>query len=528
MKKIILLLTIAICFGNVYSQQNTFSKVLVETGAYLYGNASLSAYDQGHLIVGSIENSNADRGLLVKVDANGDFVWAKTFHNTPSSPKLSNFAFKSIITTQDSSYLTSGYYYNFESKNDEGVCAKITPEGDTIWITTIVAEHNLELNAVCQTSDSGFVVTGNVNWYENQEYIKKLFVAKLSPYGVLEWSKEYANNNNNINGFKVLQTDDGNLLITGNTDYLNKSFLLKMTETGTVLWANEYRMDGMYAEVDFQDIIETDSGFVIYSFVKEHAALVKTDTTGAVVWENSYSVPSQPPSVWTNDLKMNLCQLNDGGFAFVTFHSFDGGLIKTNSSGNPTFFYELILIPVNVYETNNKELFITGNGPLIAAKRLYSDPPEIGIIQVDSAGAGDGCVSYPSPVSVYSDTLIVLPFNVTVADVGSNGNIGFDINALSIPQRNGCVDIIGGTDENKIKKPLKVYPNPADGLVTFESLNDKSGRLLIFNALGKNIISRKTENYKTTLDLSGYGAGVYYYQFIDKAGRSVGGKVVIK
>ena len=528
MKKIILLLIVAICFGKAYSQQNTFSKVLVDTSSYLYENASSPSFDEGHLIVGSIDNYNFYKGLLAKVDANGDFVWAKAFRNSPSSPELSYFAFNSIIATQDSSFLISGHFHNRQSEKEEGVCAKITPEGDTIWTTTLVAEHNLVLNSVCQTSDSGYVVTGNVNWYENQVYIEKLFVAKLSSGGIIEWSKDYTISEDKINGYRVIQTNDGNLMIAGNIGYSSKSFLLKMTETGYIYWAKEYRLDGMYDRVDFQDIIESDSGFVIYSFVDGYAALIKTDTTGTVVWEKTYNIPSLPPFVWASGLKMNLCMLNNGGFAFVTFNSFDGGFIKTDSSGNPTFFDDLILIPIDVHETNSKELFITGSGPLIGAKRLYPDPPEIGMIQVDSAGTGDECVWDQSPVSVFSDTIIVTPFNVTAADVGSNGNIGFDVYAVSIPQRNGCVDIISSTDENKIKNSLKVYPNPAAGMVTFESINDKTGRLLIFNTLGKNIINRKMENYKTTLNLSGFGTGVYYYQFIDKAGRSVGGRVVIK
>ena len=529
MKKIILLLIVAVCFGNAYSQQNTFSKVLVDTSSYLYENASLPSFDGGHLIVGSLDNYPFYKGLVAKVDANGDFVWAKAFRNSPSSPELSYFAFSSIITTQDSSCLLSGHFHNLQSEKDEGVCIKMTSEGDTLWTTTLVAEDNLVLNSVCQTSDSGYVVTGNVNWYESRGSIKKLFVAKLSREGILEWSKEYTISGNRINGYKIIQTGDGNLIITGNiVGYYNKSFLLKMTATGAVLWAKEYGLDSVYENVDFQDMIETDSGFVIHSFVNGYAALIKTDTAGTVVWEKSYNIPSMPPSVWAPGLKMNLCQLNNGGFAFVTFNSFDGGIVKTDSSGNPAFFYHIILIPIDVYETNSKELFITGGGPLIGAKGIYPDPPEIGIIQVDSAGAGDECVWDQSPVSVYSDTLVVTPFNVTVADAGSSGNIGFDVYTVSIPQRNGCVDIISSTDENKIKNAIKVYPNPAAGMVTFESINDKTGRLLIFNTLGKNIINQKTENYKTTLDLSGYGAGIYYYQFIDKAGRSVGGKVVIR
>jgi len=510
---------------NVYSQQNTFSKVLVDLNRSVNEHTSLPTFDNGHLIVGNTEWT-INKGMILKVDSNGDFLWAKTFIDSEFPSDWATFEFTSAINTIDSVHLISGYYYNLQSEKSEGVCTKITQDGDTIWTTTIVAEHNLELNAVCQTSDSGYVVTGNINWHESRGSIKKLFVAKLSPEGVLEWSKEYSKTDNEIDGLRVLQTEDGNLLIAGNIYYGDKSFLVKMSETGTVQWAKEYRLNEMYDRVDFQDIIEADSGFVIHSFVNGYAALIKTDTAGAVVWEKTYNSSGWPSGMFQG-LKLNLCRISNGDFVFVSNLDFDGRLIKTDSQGILIFNYGLFIMPAHISETNNKELFITGNGPFPGVLKLRDENPEIGIIQLDSLGNGEDCV-YDQTASITYDTLIVTTINLTVADVGNNGNTNFNVNDVSIPQRNGCISVGSGMDENKIKKPLKVYPNPAAGMVTFESLNDKSGRLLIFNTLGKNIINLKTENYKTTLDLSGYGAGVYYYQFIDKAGRSVGGKVVIE
>lgn len=527
MKKIIILFTVVLSFGNAYSQQNTFSKVFTAPDNTYYEHASLSTYDNGFLIVGNTEWST-NMGMVLKVDSNGDFVWAKAFRNAGNPPNLAAFEFTGAINTFDSAYFICGYYKNDQNENDEGVCLKMTTDGDTIWTTTIVTEHNLILNSACQTSDSGYVVTGNVNWYENQIFIEKLFVAKLSPGGTMEWSKEYTFSGDEINGCRVVQASDGNLIIAGNIDFNNKSFLLKMSATGNVLWAKEYGLGGTFKMVDFQGLIETDNGFVIYSFVNRYAALVKTDTAGNIVWEKTTNVHSQPPFGWSSGMKMNLCPLNNGGFAFVTFNSSNGGLIKTDSLGNPAFFYNLILSPVDVHETNNKELFITGNGPLIGVKRADYDPPEIGIIQADSTGTGTECIWDYSPVYLFSDTLTVTPFGVTVADAGNTGNTVFDVNAINIPLRKGCVDMVGDVHENKPQKSLKVYPNPASGNVTFEAANEETGNLLIFNEFGINIINKELKNHKTSIDLSEYGDGVYYYRFTCKDGRSIGGKVVVE
>ena len=548
MKKIILLLTAAICFGNAYSQQTTFSKVLFDTLFNITETTSIPAFDEGYLIVGEYNkyehiNTETNRGLIIKVDANGDLLWSKTIGDTLHDPLMRSFSFNSIDYTKDSCYIMCGSFYNNNSTNNEGVCIKIDIQGDTIWTTTLVTEHNLELNSISQTYDLGYIVVGTITSWDN--FQEKLFVAKLSPNGIIEWSKIYSNTNTAIKGNRVIKNSDSGFMILGNSndnywDH-NNCFLIKLSNNGNIIWANNYKFNNESGEnfLMFNDFILLDNGVLLFASKATNPALIRVDSLGSILWEKTYSGSygrhhnNRKAFYW--DIRPKLSVLRSGDYVFTSGfpdYNLPNYLIKTDTAGNPIFSSRLEIASVNVHETNNKELLIIGNGPILEGKSYRKDRnPEIGFIQTDSLGIGEPfseCVYGEVVVHIGYDTINVEPITLTVENAGDNKHTLFDVTSLNLLQRSGCVGRIGGVAENKIKKPLKVYPNPAAGMVTFESLNDKTGRLLIFNTLGKNIINRKTENYKTTLDLSGYGAGVYYYQFIDKAGRSVGGKVVIE
>ncbi len=549
MKKIIVLLIVAVCFGNAYSQQNTFSKVLFDTTFNITESASIPAFDGGYLIAGTYNkyeynNTETHRGLIIKVDTNGDLLWSKTIGDTLYDPLMRSFSFNSIDYTKDSCYIMCGSFYNNNSTNNEGVCIEIDTQGDTIWTTTLVTEHNLELNSISQTYDLGYIVVGTITSWDN--FQEKLFVAKLSPNGIIEWSKIYSNTNTSIKGNRVIKNSDSGFMILGNSndnywDH-NNCFLIKLSNNGNIIWANNYKFNNESGEnfLMFNDFILLDNGVLLFASKARNPALIRVNSTGSILWEKTYGDGygrhhnNRKAFYW--DIRPKLSVLRSGDYVFTSGFPGDYAshnyLIKTDTAGNPIFSSSLEIASVNVHETNNKELLIIGNGPIPEGKGYRKDRnPEIGFIQTDSLGIGEPfseCVYGEVAVHIGYDTINVEPITLTVENAGDNKHTFFDITSLNLLQRSGCVGRIGGVAEYKIKKPLKVYPNPASGLVTFESINDKTGRLLIFNTLGKNIINQKTENYKTTLDLSGFGAGVYYYQFIDKAGRGVGGKVVIE
>lgn len=70
---------------------------------------------------------------------------------------------------------------------------------------------------------------------------------------------------------------------------------------------------------------------------------------------------------------------------------------------------------------------------------------------------------------------------------------------------------------------IKVYPNPTNGKVRVIS---KGGKLLVFDAVGKNIISHLITDKSVELDLNLMESGIYIFQLVDVKGNVQSVKVI--
>jgi hypothetical protein len=71
---------------------------------------------------------------------------------------------------------------------------------------------------------------------------------------------------------------------------------------------------------------------------------------------------------------------------------------------------------------------------------------------------------------------------------------------------------------------MKVYPNPATGLLFVEGENLKLAT--IYNILGQKVFFAKAHDGNITLDLNGQPAGIYFVTITDQEGRKCVKKVV--
>jgi len=82
-----------------------------------------------------------------------------------------------------------------------------------------------------------------------------------------------------------------------------------------------------------------------------------------------------------------------------------------------------------------------------------------------------------------------------------------------------------GVKDLSIADGLNVYPNPANGIVTFES-KSMLNSLKIYNIAGQLIKTKEINGYKVSLDLSALVKGVYVIKAQYKEGGSVSSKLI--
>jgi acetyl esterase/lipase len=87
--------------------------------------------------------------------------------------------------------------------------------------------------------------------------------------------------------------------------------------------------------------------------------------------------------------------------------------------------------------------------------------------------------------------------------------MGYSVPRMMVSlQLDGYLSI--GLEENKLSKNFELYPNPTSAALTIEAQQGEKVELVeVFDLSGKQLISTKVDERKTTIDLRNYPAGIY-------------------
>jgi ribosomal protein S11 len=133
----------------------TFAKTYGGTGS---DNASSvqQTSDGGYMVAGYTESFGAGGSdiFLIKTDASGNVIWAKTYGGTHS-----DYA-SSVQQTSDGGYIVAGYTFSFGAGINDIFLIKTDANGNVIWAKTYGGTAYDYAYSVQQTSDGGYIVAG--------------------------------------------------------------------------------------------------------------------------------------------------------------------------------------------------------------------------------------------------------------------------------------------------------------------------------------------------------------------------------
>ena len=170
-------------------------------------------------------------------------------------------------------------------------------------------------NSIVQTSDGGFALAGGTS---NSSYL-----VKLDSQGNVQWRQSYTG----IDVSSLITVNDGDYIMAGSSN--GDFWLAKVNSTGEIQWSHTY---GGEAVSYCTSMVQTsDGGYALAGFVEtstseSNALLIKTDSLGNMLWNQTYNGPS-------GYFEANsIIQTSDGGYVLA------GGsntvfMIKTNSDG---------------------------------------------------------------------------------------------------------------------------------------------------------------------------------------------------
>jgi hypothetical protein len=198
--------------------------------------------DGGYIICGVKDFYHLDI-WVVKTDTSGNEIWNKSFDKEGMDEEA-----HSIQQTSDGGYIIGGYAEIYISEYNQWLSdfwlIKLDSSGNKQWDKTYGQVGHEEGYYTIQTSDGGYIMTG---WtvYGPPSSSYNIWVVKTDNNGYKQWDRIVGTDDQDW-GYQIQQTSDGGFIITGNTildnpgEYNNQVYLIKINSFGEKEWDNNF------------------------------------------------------------------------------------------------------------------------------------------------------------------------------------------------------------------------------------------------------------------------------------------------
>jgi ribosomal protein S11 len=196
---------------------------------YDYANSVRQTSDGGYIVAGYEYDPWGDNPFLIKTDTKGNIIWAKTYGGTGWDEA------NSVQQTSDGGYIVAGWTRSFGAGRNDIFLIKTDAKGNIIWAKTYGGTSSDYANSVQQTSDGGYIVAGGT-WSFGAGY-RDIFLIKTDANGNVQWAKTYGETSSDYAN-SVQQTSDGGYIVAGGTYSFGAGnydiFLIKTDAKGNI------------------------------------------------------------------------------------------------------------------------------------------------------------------------------------------------------------------------------------------------------------------------------------------------------
>lgn len=430
----------------------------------------------------------------------------------------------SIQQTTDGGYIIVGRTNSFGPGNYSVYLIKTNANGDTLWTKTIGGSNADEAYSVQQTTDGGYIITGDTKSSGAGDY--DVYLIKTNENGVTQWTKTFGGIYSDW-GNSVKQTSDNGYVIVGYTSSFgpgeNNVYLIKTNTNGDTLWTKA--IGPVYPALSSGNSIQqtTDGGYIIAGQMRGGSGginkvyLIKTNSSGDTLWTKTLG--------WGQGIGYSVQQTSDGGYIIgADLDNFDGQsynvyLIKTNANGD--VLWEKTF-GGNDYDNGGSARQTTDGGYVIVGNTRSFGAGVFDVYLIKTNTNGDtlwtktfGGFDWDSGNSVQqtTDGGFVIAGYTRSFGAGNNDVYFIKTDANGVVAVNSEVGIPSyfSLDQN--------YPNPFNPVTSFRFQIPQRNfvKLEIFNSLGQQVTTvvdeeKEAGNYEISWDAAGLSSGVYFYK----------------
>ena len=207
-----------------------------------YGYSIVETADGGFVVTGYMDSlGNNSQVYLLKTDSNGNLLWEKNFGES------GYYRGQSVIETTDRGLVVTGSYGPSSGGRSQCYLLKTDSAGNILWEKNFGDSTYTNGYSVIETADGGLVVTGDTWSLSN---LSQVYLLKVDSTGNRLWEKNFSGSSEDVgqSGYSVVETTDGGLVVTGCTEFIDNDldndhielYLLKIDSTGNRLWEKNF------------------------------------------------------------------------------------------------------------------------------------------------------------------------------------------------------------------------------------------------------------------------------------------------
>ncbi|MCK4918799.1 MAG: FG-GAP repeat protein [Candidatus Pacebacteria bacterium] len=217
---------------------------------------SIKEVSDGYIITGLTNNfgTSSNKIFVLKIDNDGDVIWARVFGVVNFIDRQTDSGGVIEVST---GYIISGRTHDGTSFIP--VFLKLDKNGNKLWAKTITLSSGYDvISGIIETSDGKYIGTGFMLSGGNME----LVVFKMDGNGNKIWAKNYGGTETDA-GLSIVENFSGEFVVVGYTRsfgaVLNDGFIMKIDSSGNKLLARTFGGDGNDL---LSEVHKTSDGYV--------------------------------------------------------------------------------------------------------------------------------------------------------------------------------------------------------------------------------------------------------------------------
>lgn len=444
--------------------------------------------DGGYIVTGvTIDILGNSYMVLMKTDASGEIEWQSLYQ--------SNFHDEgnAIFETDDGGYLVSGYRYNFSAFAYDMSLTKFDSAGSVIW-SKVYLTPDAEYGQI-QLFDNGDntfylvaveVITSSFPMHED------FLVMRIDAEGQVISSRTYGNAESNEKGWGIVKIDANRywLIGTGGPQSHTDALLIQIDSSGNVAWAKVYG-SGVYAA--------DESSVTSYTYNPEHGLYV----CGFDAFYNPYTF------------------IIDLGDAFVFRVNDDGEVAWWEDFGTPEIYY---------WEEFRRMKVTSDGGLLLAGSRTvygnYEGGEHWDMYAVKTNSIGQNGCEMNREVNVTDFDVEMNEYEVTDSSITLTAEPAAFAIYPGVVATDLCSGFPSSVEQNVSDGEFQLLPNPASESVRLKGMFPAGSQLNIFDMTGSLIYESK--NPLAAVSVSSFTDGLYLARVQSSDGKIRGiGKFIV-